>query len=126
MVPEIDPDELATLLEDDTDVRVVDIRSPTAFQRGHIPGSDNVPFPRLPQQAPEYTDADRVVTVCPHGKDSIRAARLLLSHEGIDEGEVRSLAGGLTAWDGDVTRDSASGGEPGSAGNGDDGPAAPF
>jgi len=122
MVPEIGPDELAELLAaDDAEVRVVDIRSPAVYSQGHIPDSENVPFPRLPQEAPQLADADRLVTVCPHGKDSIKAARILLSHEGIDNGDVVSLRGGLTAWDGEVERPASDG-----TGDSDGGPVAPF
>jgi rhodanese-related sulfurtransferase len=127
MVPEIDPDELAVLLDADQDVQIVDIRSPAAFERGHIPDSDNVPLPRVPQRAPEYADADRVVTVCPHGKSSIKAARLLLSHEGISSDDVASLAGGLTAWDGEFVQQSpGTGATDGGTDQHSDGPDAPF
>ena len=35
---EIDDEELHALLVDNEDVRVVDVRSPSAFRQGHIPG----------------------------------------------------------------------------------------
>jgi len=120
MAEEITSGELAALLDGDDDVRVVDIRSPVAYARERIPGSENVPFPQLPTRVDELADADRVVTVCPHGRDSLRAADIVASYAGIDEDTpVESLAGGLTGWDGPVESDDA-----GSASDG--GPAAPF
>ena len=85
-------------------VRIVDIRQPSAFTAGHIPGSENVPFDELPDRVADLADADRIVTVCPHGKASVQAARLIASYEETD-GTVVSLAGGLEAWDGALTRD---------------------
>jgi rhodanese-related sulfurtransferase len=97
---EITPDELAGLLDADEPVRVVDIRSSAAFERGHIPDSENVPFEELPRRVESITDAERIVTVCPHGKASLQAAQLLRSAEAVDDATVESLAGGLEAWDG--------------------------
>jgi rhodanese-related sulfurtransferase len=120
MAAEISAEELADLLEDDLDLRIVDIRSPVAFQREHIPGSVNVPFPQLPTRVDELADADRVVTVCPHGHDSLRAADIIGSYEGIGEGTpVESLSCGLTGWGGPTETGSRDGA-------GGEGPAAPF
>ncbi len=47
---EIDADELRSKLDEET-VTGVDIRSPGAFERGHIPESENVPFPSLVEKS---------------------------------------------------------------------------
>lgn len=94
---EVSADELADLLETSTDVRVVDIRSPAQYARGHVPGSVNIPFAELPQRVEELNGANRVITVCPHGKASVQAARLIGSYEGMD-GTVESLAPGIEGW----------------------------
>jgi rhodanese-related sulfurtransferase len=98
---EIAPDRLRARLggEDDPDLRIVDVRSPAAFAEGAIPGSENVPFERLPGSVERFDGAEEVVTVCPHGEVSLGAARLIGAYEGVG-GPVRSLAGGLAAWDG--------------------------
>lgn len=111
---EIEPAELTDRLDDDTDRRIVDIRNPTAFERGHIPGADNVPLQQLPERVDTLRDADHVVTVCPHGKASVKAARLIGSFEGTDA-TVESLAGGLDAWEGPLET-------PAAAGEPDEGP----
>ncbi|WP_336336679.1 rhodanese-like domain-containing protein [Haloarcula brevis] len=124
---EIDADELRARLEDGT-VRVVDIRSPGAFERGHIPGSENVPFPSLVDEVERFEGDDEVVTVCPHGKSSVQAARLIASYEGFD-GDAVSLAPGLDGWDGPLEQadSSASAGPTAAADDGsDEGPDAPF
>ncbi|WP_336035330.1 rhodanese-like domain-containing protein [Halobacterium yunchengense] len=100
---EISAAELEALLDDDEDVRVVDIRPPAAFASGHIPGSENVPFAELPRSVDRLADAGRVVTVCPHGEASVQAARLVASYEGLaDDARVESLADGITGWTGDL------------------------
>lgn len=108
MPGEIQPAELRRLLEDEQPVRVIDIRSRGAFNGGHIPGSENVPFDELTQSIDSFTGADRIVTVCPHGEASVQAARLIESFEGVSsEATVESLAGGIEAWDGPLAKTEA-------------------
>jgi rhodanese-related sulfurtransferase len=102
MDDEISPEDVATLLDGEGRPRIVDIRSPAAFARGHIPGSENVPFGELPSRIEEFVDADHVVTVCPHGESSVQAARLIASYEGTADARVESMAGGLKAWPGEL------------------------
>ena len=108
---EIAPAEVEELLDeaDDSDVRVVDIRPERAFELGHIPGSVNIPFHALAQDIDSLDGADRVVAVCPHGKSSVQAARLIASYEGIDDdARVESMAGGLDEWESDLEATDAS------------------
>ncbi|ERH12144.1 MAG: rhodanese-related sulfurtransferase [halophilic archaeon J07HB67] len=116
---EIDPAELDERLGDETDRRIVDIRNPEAFDRGHIPGAENHPLRSLPDGVEEVADADHVVTVCPRGKASVRAAELIGSFEGAADTTVESLAGGLEAWDGPLDSQQ---GEEGPADAGSDAP----
>ncbi|MFW6434912.1 MAG: rhodanese-like domain-containing protein [Halovenus sp.] len=96
---EISGPELEDALEDDEEPLIVDIRNPQQFERERIEGSINIPLGQLPQQVDRVSDADHVVTVCPHGQASVRAARLITSFEGFD-GTVESLECGLTGWEG--------------------------
>ncbi len=96
---EIEPAEVKDLLANESaDVRVVDIRDAYSFEQSHIPGSENVPFPELTQRVEEFEDTDRIVTVCPHGKASIQAAKLIGSYEGCADATVESMAGGLEEY----------------------------
>ena len=108
---EIDPDELADVLETDgeatageadgTDrstLRIVDIRDERSFDRGHLPDSESIPFPELTTRVDELAGADRIVTVCPHGIASRQAAQLIASYEGTADARVESLSGGIEAW----------------------------
>lgn len=113
---EISPTAVESLVTD-ADARIVDIRSADAFRRGHIPGSENIPFDELPQRVESLAEADRIVTVCPHGQASVQAARLIGSYEGTDSARVESMHGGLTEWDGELEADTTAA---------DEGPNAPF
>jgi rhodanese-related sulfurtransferase len=99
---EIEPDELIDLLDADEPPRVVDIRPRPEYRHGHIPGSENVPLARLVEDVETFAGDDHVVTVCPHGEASVRAARLIAAY-GDFSGRVESLRGGLAAWRGPLS-----------------------
>ncbi|WP_336136630.1 rhodanese-like domain-containing protein [Natronomonas amylolytica] len=121
---EISAEELRELLESNGDVRIVDIRSPAAFRRGHIPTSENVPFGELTARIEDIADAERVVTVCPHGQASQQAARLIGSFEGFS-GRVDSLEPGIEGWPYDLETDGADADERADETT-EEGPEAPF
>ncbi len=137
MVEEIDVEELRALLDRDEPLRIVDIRDERAFDRGHIPTSESIPFPQLTTRIAELDGADRVVTVCPHGIASRQAAELIGTYEGTADARVESLHGGIEAWEREIGRLEATESEDGDPGrpdgpesNGstdpDEGPEAPF
>jgi rhodanese-related sulfurtransferase len=128
MDAEISPEEVHELLEADESVRIVDIRSEAEFERGHVPESENVPFHALADEIERFDGAERVVTVCPHGKASVQAARLVASYEGVpDDARVESMAGGLEAWEWELETEASSGSEnDGDERDVSEGPEAPF
>ncbi|AFK18257.1 rhodanese-like domain-containing protein [Haloferax mediterranei ATCC 33500] len=116
MVVETTPDELREKLDaDDTEVSVVDIRDPSSYTSGHIPGSENLPAATLGPEVFEREWPDEVVVSCYVGKSSKRVASIL--DENVDA-DVSSLRGGFDDWDGAV--------EQGSEDEADLGPASPF
>ncbi|MYL66542.1 rhodanese-like domain-containing protein [Halorubrum distributum] len=134
---EIDPAELSALFDerdgtaDDTDgdddesepLRIVDIRDQRAFDRGHLPDSECIPFPELTSRIAELEGAERIVTVCPHGVASQQAAQLIGSYEGTQDARVESLRGGIEAWEqevGELTESENPDADP------DEGPESPF
>jgi len=101
---EISGPELQAAFGGDDEPLVVDIRNGRQFERLRVSGSVNIPLAELPQRVETLRDADHVVTVCPHGKASVKAARLITSFEGFD-GTVQSLSCGLSGWDGPTEGD---------------------
>ncbi|MDB2243464.1 rhodanese-like domain-containing protein [Halorubrum ezzemoulense] len=127
---EIDPEELSALLDErgdsspDESLRIVDIRDRRAFDRGHLPDSECIPFPELTNRIAELEGGDRIVTVCPHGVASQQAAQLIGSYEGTQDARVDSLRGGIEAWEREIG-DLPASDEP-AASDPDEGPESPF
>lgn len=105
---EIEPESLREHLTTDDPPLLVDVSPAEAYERGHVPGSEHVPLPELPGEIERIAAADHVVTVCPHGLASAKAARIIGAYREFD-GTVESLAGGLEAWDGPLERSGADG-----------------
>jgi rhodanese-related sulfurtransferase len=93
--------ELQARLEDPEPPQVIDIRHPTAFAGGHIPGAENVPFVELIHRIDAVSWADQIVVVCPHGESSQQAVQLIDAYAGVDgDAAVLNLTGGYAAWTG--------------------------
>jgi glyoxylase-like metal-dependent hydrolase (beta-lactamase superfamily II) len=100
-VPEVTPDRLRTILDEDRPAEVLDVRPREQYESWHVPGSRHVGGYDALKAGEEdiYDDLslpdDRpVVTVCGAGRTSRMAARQL-REEGV---EAYSLAGGMRAW----------------------------
>lgn len=100
MVEELAPEELNERIDAGDAPQVIDIRLPGEFEAGHIPGAENVPFPRLTAEIDRIDWGDEIVVACPIGQSSLQAARLIESYEGVEEGAtVANLTGGYDAWE---------------------------
>ncbi len=102
MVAEISPDELADRLDDDDAPQLIDIRPPSAFARGHVPGARNVPMAELTGSVDEIEFEEEIVVACQIGQSSRQAVKLLSSFEGTGDAQLWSLQGGLDAWEGET------------------------
>lgn len=93
----ISPRELAALLQSNSEVAILDVRSWLEFQAGHIPGAQFVGLPRaLANPAGLEVTAARVVLICLSGHRSrLPLAALRRAHP---EVEFVDLAGGMLAW----------------------------
>lgn len=102
----IEAAELRERIARDTELMIVDVRTPAEFESQHIRGAYNVPLSLLSEHTREFADRFRceVVLVCQSG---VRAeeARLRLQEAGLDAASV--LAGGTSAYEaagGEVVR----------------------
>jgi len=81
--------------------RVVDVRTPWEYARGHIPGAEHVPLSRLTQELAAWPKDAPITLVCLSGHRSARAGRLLAR---LGFTDVRHLAGGMLRWRGPIER----------------------
>lgn len=93
-VETIDGDELAQRLETG-ETKLVDVREPYEYARGHIPGAVNIPLSRFAAATSMLQPADHIVVVCAHGARSRRAALALVDRGFVHVAELRR---GIHAW----------------------------
>lgn len=75
--------------------QIIDLRSKTSYQKGHIPGSKNVPFEFLIIEPSIYLDKKKkYVLVCEYGIKSQKTSTIL-NNMGY---HTYSLAGGIKKW----------------------------
>ena len=91
------PADLAHLLRERPDTRLLDVRTPGEFEAEHIAGAYNVPLDTLAEHAPEIRAgvAGPVVLVCRSGQRARRAEEAL---KAAGMTNLHVLDGGMTAW----------------------------
>jgi hydroxyacylglutathione hydrolase len=94
VMPHTSPAELAPRLGDGA-VFVVDVRNPSEYAAGHLPGVPNIPLGELPRRIAELPRDREVVVHCQGGGRSAIGASLLEAH-GM-AGAV-NLEGGFGRW----------------------------
>ncbi len=99
-VIDIDPKELATMLEDSSQqkqIQLIDVRQPDEFNGdlGHIPGATLMVLDTLPDLVDKVDKDKTVVFVCRSGGRSARAAAYFLS---LGYKNVFNLKGGMLLW----------------------------
>lgn len=78
------------------DARIIDVRSPEEFRQGHIPGSKNIPLPKITGQTKKLKKEGKpLILCCASGMRSGQATRVLQQAgiECFNGGGWRSLAG---------------------------------
>lgn len=95
---QIDMDEAITMMEEETDYIILDVRTPEEFADKHIPGAINIPNETIgTEEIPELPDKDRLIMVyCRSGNRSKQASEKLatLGYTNIVE------FGGINDWPG--------------------------
>jgi rhodanese-related sulfurtransferase len=92
-VPEIDVEEADRRLE--AGAQLVDVRKPSEWNEGHIPGTVHIPLGDLAGRASELDPSRPVVALCRSGNRSKTAVQLLQRAGFV---ESSSMAGGVMAW----------------------------
>ncbi len=73
---------------------VIDVREPTEYLAGHVPGARLIPLAQLPDHVAELPRTAPVYVICASGNRSLTAADFL-ARAGIDGW---SVAGGTAGW----------------------------
>lgn len=92
--PSITVEELDVLIAQNA-VRVIDVREPSEFRQGHVPGAVNVPKGKLGGQLDKLKKDKPYAVICASGSRSMGATNLLLNAGFEDAVSVR---GGTGAW----------------------------
>ncbi len=84
-----------SLLADEPDCQITDVRSPAEYASGHLVGARNLPLNQLPERWLELDSSRPVLVYCATGVRSAAARRKLLA-----QGLVRvyDLRGGVQTW----------------------------
>ena len=78
----------------DKSTQVVDVREPSEYVTGHVPGAASIPMGQLVDRLGEIDKSRPVFVICQSGGRS-SAMTDVLRHHGFD---ARSVDGGTAAW----------------------------
>ena len=92
----IDSARLRQLINEEPDLRILDVRTGGEFETVHIPGSYNVPLDTLREHARDLADVEHpVVLVCQSGGRASQAHQKLI---GAGKQTLHILDGGMASW----------------------------
>ena len=74
---------------------IVDVREPSEWQEGHIPGAIHIPLGTLPQRLSQLDANKELVVVCRSGNRSMKASQLLRQ---AGYSKVYNMSGGMIDW----------------------------
>ncbi len=92
---QVTPKQLAELLENGTQLQLIDVRNPHEWNICRIPGAKLIPLPVLPRHVHELDKDALIVVYCHHGSRSARAVAYLRS---LGFTNVKNLVGGIDAY----------------------------
>src|SRR6202158_3139062 len=92
MIQEVDVQEFAVAQR--RGALVLDVREPSEYVDGHVPGAKLVPLGSLPARIDELPRHEPIYVICASGSRS-RAAAALLASAGLG---ASSVSGGTNAW----------------------------
>lgn len=91
-IREVDVDELEPLLS--AGARLLDVREPTEYAEGHVPGAVLVPLGAVPANLDAFRGDGPAFVICRTGARSMRACQFLAEHDI----EAVNVEGGTMAW----------------------------
>jgi len=97
--PDITSEELSRRIRSKQAPIMVDVREPSEFKAGHIPGAENVPLSRFARDFTRLPKDEELVLVCRSGNRSGMAQQFL---RGQGYRLTRNLEDGMLGWNGPV------------------------
>ncbi len=95
-LPQISVGELhAQVTEDGKKLQILDVRAPSEFGSGHLPGAKNVPLSEIQKQLGTLDPSQPTAVICAGGYRSAAAASILQRH---GFGDLYNIIGGTSAW----------------------------
>jgi adenylyltransferase/sulfurtransferase len=92
---EIEPNELAKLIQEKKRIRMIDVREPHELEISRLEGAEVIPLGTLAAHMHELDSAEDIVLLCKSGTRSARAIEMLA---GAGFRKIRNLRGGINAW----------------------------
>ena len=92
----ISPKQAYSLLKNDTNVTLLDVRTPEEFSQEHIEGATLIPLQSLNENLSQLQSVKekKVIVYCHSGTRSVAASRILVKNGFIP----LNVTGGITAW----------------------------
>lgn len=90
----ISPKQAYTLLKDDTNITLLDVRTPDEFSKEHIEGATLIPVQELSENLSKLDKEKKIIVYCHSGMRSVAASRILVKN-GFTP---LNVTGGITAW----------------------------
>jgi hydroxyacylglutathione hydrolase len=96
-LPQITVDELNSLMHDEVELQVLDVRRPVEYDSGHVPRAATAPLSTLKDRLPSLQlDADKPTAVICAGGYRSSAATSILEQQGFTN--LLNVTGGTSAW----------------------------
>tara|TARA_B110000263_G_C15189725_1_gene455471 strand:- start:372 stop:695 length:324 start_codon:yes stop_codon:yes gene_type:complete len=92
---EIDVFELRSILEDNLDFILLDVRTENEVVMSKISKSTHIPMSDIPIRLNELDQSKKIIVYCKSGKRSAKVCEYLLNNKFIN---VKNLRGGILSW----------------------------
>jgi rhodanese-related sulfurtransferase len=74
------PKEAISIIKNDTNITILDVRTPKEYRSGHIKNSILVPLDSLEENLDKIPKDKKIIVYCRSGNRSINASRVLKKH----------------------------------------------
>lgn len=95
------PVDVKEQMKNNKNLQIIDVREPSEFSGGHIPGAKNIPLGQLSLRYQEIDANKETAVICLSGGRSSRACEFL---SGVGYAKIHNVMGGMSSWDGPVQR----------------------